>query len=226
MSKLLLADGFNLLMRGFYALPPLTNAAGEYTNAVYGFLNIFLRFMDEEQPDCAVVAFDLSRPTFRHERYGAYKGTRLAMPEELRPQVPLLRNLLTKMNVCQSDCPGYEADDIIGTLAAKAEAAGYDVVIISGDRDLLQLATDKTQIRVPKTKGGKTEVENYRAADVLERIGVTPREYIDVKALIIERDYVVDLLLRNFLHARIYAGRHHRALQTGSGHERAVPDGI
>jgi DNA polymerase-1 len=183
MSKILIADGFNLLMRGFYALPPLANASGVYTNAVFGFLNIFLRFIDEEQPDYAVVAFDLPKPTFRHERYEAYKGTRTAMPEELRPQIPLLRGLLEKMSVCQADCEGYEADDVIGSLASKAEANGYDVVIVSGDKDLLQLASERTQIRVPKTKAGKTEVENYNAADVMERIGVTPREYIDVKAL-------------------------------------------
>ena len=181
--KILLFDGFSILNRAFYALPLLTASSGEYTNAVYGFLNIFFRFCDEENPDYVTVAFDLPQPTFRHERYGAYKGTRKGMPDELRSQVPTLKNLLAKMHINMAECPGYEADDVLGTLANKAVSDGITPVIVSGDRDLLQLATDVVRIRLPKTKAGKTEVEDYLAADVLAKYGVSPRAYIDVKAL-------------------------------------------
>jgi len=182
-KKILLIDGFSILNRAFYALPPLTTAAGVHTGAVFGFMSIFLRFLDEEKPDYITIAFDLPQPTFRHERYGAYKGTRRSMPDELREQVPLLKALLEKMNLPPAECAGFEADDVIGTLTAKAAAAGLHPVIVSGDRDLLQLATDTVCIRLPKTKGGKTEVETYFAADVMEKYGVTPAAYIDVKAL-------------------------------------------
>jgi DNA polymerase-1 len=183
MKKILLIDGFSILNRAFYALPPFTTAAGEHTGAIFGFMSILLRFLDEEKPDYITVAFDLPAPTFRHERYGAYKGTRRAMPDELREQIPALKVLLTKMGLPPTECTGYEADDIIGTLAVRAAEQGLRPVIVSGDRDLLQLATDTVCIRLPKTKAGKTEVENYYAADVLEKYGVTPAAYIDVKAL-------------------------------------------
>jgi len=182
-QKILLIDGFSILNRAFYALPLFTNTSGEYTNAVYGFLSILMRFHDEEKPDFISVAFDLPQPTFRHKRYAEYKATRKSMPDELRQQVPTLKNLLTKMGIALAECPGYEADDVIGTLAVMAETKGINPVIISGDRDLLQLATDTIQIRLPKTKAGKTEVENYYASDVLAKYGVTPAAYIDVKAL-------------------------------------------
>jgi len=182
-QKILLIDGFSILNRAFYALPLFTNTAGEYTNAVYGFISILMRFHDEEKPDFITVAFDLPHPTFRHERYAQYKATRKSMPEELRAQTPTLKNLLVKMGLCIAEYPGYEADDIIGTLATVAEAQGISPVIVSGDRDLLQLATDTIRIRLPKTKAGKTEVENYYADDVLAKYGVSPAAYIDVKAL-------------------------------------------
>ena len=181
--KILLIDGLSIINRAFYALPLLSSSSGEYTNAVYGFLNIFFKFYDEEKPDYVTVAFDLPQPTFRHERFGAYKGTRKGMPDELRAQVPILKNLLQKMQIHIAECPGYEADDIIGTLAVKAEKEGVQPVIVSGDRDLLQLATDVVCIRLPKTKAGKTEVEDYYAADVLAKYGVSPQAFIDVKAL-------------------------------------------
>jgi len=183
LCKILLFDGFSVLNRAFYAIPLLSNSEGEFTNAVYGFMNIFFRFCDEEKPDFITVAFDLPQPTFRHEQYGAYKGTRKGMPDELRAQVPMLKNLLEKMQINIAECPGFEADDVIGTLAAKAEAEGLTPVIITGDRDLLQIATDTIKVRLPKTKAGKTEVEDYFAADVLAKYGVSPRAYIDVKAL-------------------------------------------
>ena len=181
--KILLIDGFSILNRAFYALPLLSTKDGEYTNAVFGFMNIFFRFCDEEQPDFITVAFDLPQPTFRHEQYGAYKGTRKGMPDELRAQVPTLKHLLEKMQINIAECAGFEADDVIGTLTAKAVAEGIEPVIISGDRDLLQLATDVVKIRLPKTKAGKTEVEDYYAADVLAKYGVSPQAFIDVKAL-------------------------------------------
>lgn len=183
LMKFLLFDGLSILNRAFYALPPLTNSAGEYTNAVFGFMNIFFRFLDEENPDFITVAFDLPQPTFRHEMYGAYKGTRKSMPDELRAQVPALKTLLEKMGITLAVCEGYEADDVIGTLAAKAVAKGIKSVIITGDCDMLQLASEEVKIRLPKTKAGKTEVEDYNAAQVFEKYGVTPEAFVDVKAL-------------------------------------------
>jgi len=182
-EKILLFDGFSILNRAFYALPLFTNSSGEYTNAVYGFISIFMRFYEEEKPDFITVAFDLPEPTFRHLEYKEYKATRKSMPDELYSQVPTIKNLLLKMGISISECPGYEADDVIGTLAIKAVAQGINPVIISGDRDLLQLASDIIRIRLPKTKAGKTEVENYYAADVIAKYGVSPKAFIDVKAL-------------------------------------------
>lgn len=183
MEKILLIDGNSIINRAFYALPLLKNSSGEYTNAVFGFLNIFFRFIDEEKPEYTSVAFDLPKPTFRHKKYPEYKGTRKAMPEELSPQITALKDILKKMNIKIFELEGFEADDVLGTLARKAEEKNIKPVIISGDRDLLQLATDNVMIRIPKTKGSKTEVENYLANDVLEAYGVTPEEFIEVKAL-------------------------------------------
>ena len=183
MEKIVLIDGNSIMNRAYYALPTLTNKDGEYTNAVYGFLNIIFKILDEEKPEYMGVAFDLRAPTFRHEKFKEYKGNRKPMPDELRPQFPLLKQLLQKMNVNICEMEGYEADDILGTLSEKAKKDSLDTVIISGDRDLLQLAAENIKIRIPKTKSGKTEVEDYTEKDVLEKIGVMPREYIDVKAL-------------------------------------------
>ena len=182
-NKVMLIDGNSIINRAFFALPVFTNKAGEYTNAVYGFLNILFKFFDEDAPGCIMAAFDLPFPTFRHKMYGEYKGSRKSMPEELRPQLPLLKNLLRKMRIGVYELPGYEADDIIGAIAARAKEQNLSVIIVSGDRDLLQLAGDDCLIRIPKHKSGKTEVENYYAKDVYDAYGVTPREYIEVKAL-------------------------------------------
>ncbi len=179
----MLIDGNSILNRAFYALPLLTNKEGVYTNAVYGFLNIFFKFYEEEKPDYIGVAFDLPKPTFRHIKFEAYKGTRKGMPDELKVQLPLIKEVLTKMKIKIYELEGYEADDVLGTLASKADKEGIIPVIISGDRDLLQLATDKIKIRIPKTKSGKTEVEDYLAEDVFNIYGVTPKEFIEVKAL-------------------------------------------
>ena len=182
-KKLVLVDGHSILNRAFYGMPDLTNAAGLHTGAVFGFLNILFKILDEEKADYLTVAFDVHAPTFRHEVYKEYKGTRKPMPEELREQVPLIKKVLQSMGVQIREQAGLEADDILGTLARRAEDEGMEVALLSGDRDLLQIATDKTCIRIPKTRQGQTVIENYHAADVLEKYRVTPRAFIDVKAL-------------------------------------------
>lgn len=181
--KLVLIDGHSILNRAFYGVPDLTNSEGLHTNAVYGFLNIMFKILDEEKPDYLTVAFDVKAPTFRHEMFKEYKGTRKPMPNELHEQVPVIKELLKAMNIQVIELAGYEADDLLGTLARRAEKDGNLVRIVSGDRDLLQLATDKIMIRIPKTKQGGTEVENYLASDVIEKYQVTPLEFIDMKAL-------------------------------------------
>lgn len=182
-KKIVLIDGHSILNRAFFGIPDLTNSQGLHTNAVYGFLNILFKILDEEKPDYLTVAFDRSEPTFRHKMYDAYKGTRKPMAEELRQQVPVMKDVLHAMGIVTVEKPGYEADDILGTIAGRAEADGMEVSIISGDRDLLQLATDKVKIRIPKTKKSGTEIEDYNTKDVVERYQVTPKEFIDVKAL-------------------------------------------
>ena len=183
MSKIVLIDGHSILNRAFYGIPDLTNAEGLHTNAVYGFLNIMFKILEEEKPEYLTVAFDVHAPTFRHEMYSEYKGTRKPMAEELREQVPLMKEVLHAMGVRTIEQAGLEADDLLGTLSRRCEAKGMEVVILSGDRDLLQLATDHVEIRIPKTKRTGTEIEDYYAADVKERYLVTPQEFIDVKAL-------------------------------------------
>lgn len=182
-KKLVLIDGHSILNRAFYGVPDLTNAKGFHTNGVYGFLNILFRLLEEEKPDYLAVAFDVKAPTFRHEMFKEYKGTRKPMPEELRQQVPVLKDMLRAMRISILEQAGLEADDILGTLAKKADAEGMMVSLVSGDRDLLQIATDKIKIRIPKTKGGKTEIEDYYAADVLTKYQVTPTQFIELKAL-------------------------------------------
>jgi DNA polymerase I len=182
-KKIVLIDGHSILNRAFYALPVLSNSEGLYTNGVLGFLNILFKILDEEKPDYLTIAFDVHQPTFRHEMYAEYKGTRKSMPEELRAQVPLLKEVLKAMKISILEKGGYEADDILGTLAVNAEKDGYQVSLVSGDRDLLQLATENIKIRIPKTKKGGTEIENYNTQDVVAAYGVTPIEFIDLKAL-------------------------------------------
>lgn len=181
--KLVLIDGHSILNRAFYGVPDLTNSQGLHTNAVYGFLNIMFKIIEEEQPDFLTVAFDVHAPTFRHEIYEAYKGTRKPMPQELREQVPVMKQMLTAMGICIMEKPGLEADDILGTIAKRGEQEGMEVALVSGDRDLLQIATDHIKIRIPKTKGGKTEIEDYYAKDVEAKYQVTPLQFIELKAL-------------------------------------------
>lgn len=182
-EKLVLIDGHSILNRAFYGVPELTNAKGLHTNAIYGFLNILFKILEEEKPQYLVVAFDMSAPTFRHKVFEGYKGTRKPMPEELREQIPVMKDVLRAMNIVIMEQAGIEADDILGTLAKKAEANGLDVALVSGDRDLLQIATERIKIRIPKTKMGKTTIEDYYAEDVEKLYQVNPKQFIELKAL-------------------------------------------
>lgn len=183
MEKILLIDGNSILNRAFYGLPDMANSNGQHTNAVLGFINILMKVVEEENPDYITVAFDRKEPTFRHQLYDEYKGNRKPMPEELAEQLPRMKEMLTAMKIPYVEHAGWEADDILGSLAKKAEAEGLKVVLLSGDRDLLQIATDQILIRIPKTKKGVTEVENYYGEDVKKQYGVTPTQFIDMKAL-------------------------------------------
>ncbi|MGN0315162.1 MAG: DNA polymerase I [Fusicatenibacter sp.] len=182
-EKIVLIDGHSILNRAFYGLPDLTNAEGVHTNAVYGFLNILFKILEEEKPGYLAVAFDLHAPTFRHQMYDAYKGTRKSMPEELREQVPLIKEVLSAMEVEILEKEGYEADDILGTIACRCEKEGMEVTIVSGDRDLLQLATDRILVRIPKTVKGKTLIENYHTEEVKEKYQLNPKQIVDLKSL-------------------------------------------
>lgn len=183
MDKLVLIDGNSIVNRAFYGVPDLTNKEGLHTNAIYGFLNILIKVIEEESPTHLLVAFDVKAPTFRHEMYEEYKGTRKPMPDDLREQIPVLKEVLSAMNIQMKEQEGIEADDILGTMAKSGEGSGMDVCVVSGDRDLLQLATDKIKIRIPKTKGGKTIVEDYYRPQVIEKFGVTPEQIVDLKGL-------------------------------------------
>lgn len=182
-EKLVLIDGHSIINRAFYGVPNLTNSEGFHTNGIYGFLNIMFKILEEEKPEYLAVAFDRKEPTFRHKRYEAYKGTRKPMPEELREQVPVLQEVLKAMQIPVISQAGIEADDILGTLAVRAVKEGKKVSLVSGDRDLLQLASDEILIRLPKTKRGGTEIENYHTADVIEKYGISPPQVIDMKGL-------------------------------------------
>lgn len=182
-EKIVLIDGHSILNRAFYGIPDLTNSEGLHTNAVYGFLNILFKILDEEKAEYLAVAFDLKAPTFRHKMYEQYKGTRKPMPAELHEQVPLIKEVLKAMGIPLLMLEGYEADDLLGTVAGKMEKKGLEVCVVSGDRDLLQLATEHVKIRIPKTKRTGTEIEDYYAKDVLEKYQVTPPQIIELKAL-------------------------------------------
>ena len=183
-KKLVLIDGHSIMFRAFYGMPlTMTAPDGVHTNAVYGFLAIMRKIIEEEKPDYLAVAFDRPTPTFRHEKYEAYKGNRSPAPPEFHEQMPLIRDLLSSMGIRYIEMDGWEADDILGTLSRRGEDSGMTVSLVSGDRDLLQIATDKTEIILPKTKGGQTTYERYHAQQVLETMGVTPLEFIDMKAL-------------------------------------------
>ena len=156
--KLMILDGNSIVNRAFYGVRPLNAPDGTPTNAVYGFLAILQRMLDEQKPEAVCVSFDLKAPTFRHKACNFYKAQRKPMPEELREQVPLMKEMLGAMHIPVMSLEGYEADDILGTVSRQMERAGLSVSIVSGDRDLLQLATGKIQIRIPKTKATGTEI--------------------------------------------------------------------
>ncbi|MCR4629563.1 MAG: DNA polymerase I, partial [Clostridium sp.] len=183
MDKILLIDGHSIMNRAFYGVPELTNSKGLHTNAVYGFLNIMLKVIEEEQADHLAVAFDLSAPTFRHKMFSEYKGTRKPMPEELREQIPVIKDVLKAMNIPILSMEGFEADDILGTVAKRMQAEGKEVSILSGDRDLLQLSDEHIKICLPKTVKRVTEVHYYYPEDVKREYGIAPIEVIDLKAL-------------------------------------------
>lgn len=186
MEKLVLIDGNSILNRAFYGImgsKMLTTKDGKYTNAVYGFLAILFKVLDDIKPDCIAVAFDLKAPTARHKMYEGYKANRKGMPNELAEQMPIVKEILADMNITIIEKETYEADDILGTLSKKAEQEGIDVVIVSGDRDTFQLASDKVTIRIPHTKVGKTEVDYFDEKAIIEKYGIKPKQLIEVKGL-------------------------------------------
>lgn len=186
MDKLVLIDGNSIMNRAFYGImgsKMLTTKDGKYTNAIYGFLAILFKILEDIEPQYIAVAFDLKGPTARHEMYEGYKANRHGMPEELAEQMPIIKDVLRAMNIDIIEKQGYEGDDILGTLAKYGEKQGLEVTILSGDRDTFQLASDHITIRIPRTKAGKTETENYDRAKVLEEYGLEPEQLIEVKAL-------------------------------------------
>ena len=186
MARLVLIDGNSILNRAFYGIMGtnmLQTEDGTYTNAVYGFLAIMFKILDSLNPEYMAVAFDMRAPTFRHKMYSEYKGTRKGMPDELAAQMTMIKEVLNAMNIRIIEKEGYEADDILGTLAKKAGRRGIDVTILSGDRDTFQLATDKITIRIPRTKAGKTEEDDYDKEKIIEQYGVEPKALIEVKGL-------------------------------------------
>ena len=186
MSRLVLIDGNSILNRAFYGImgtKMLTTPDGKYTNAVYGFLAILFKVLDDLKPEYIAVAFDLKAPTARHKMYEGYKATRKGMPNELAEQMPIVKEILGLMHITIIEREGYEADDILGTLAKQGEKAGLDVTIVSGDRDTFQLTSSKISVRIPHTKVGKTEVDTFGEKEIIEKYGVTPKELIEVKGL-------------------------------------------
>lgn len=186
MNRLILVDGNSIMNRAFYGImgsKMLTAKDGRYTNAVYGFLSIIFKIMEDLQPKYMGVAFDLKGPTKRHLMYDKYKANRKGMPNELAEQMPMIKEILKAMNISIIEKEGYEGDDIIGTLARKGEREGLDVTILSGDRDNLQIATDKITIRIPRTKMGKTETDDYTKEKIIEEYGIEPIQLIEVKGL-------------------------------------------
>ena len=186
MDKLVLVDGNSIMNRAFYGIMEsrmLTTKDGTYTNAVYGFLAILFKLLEDINPQYLVVAFDLKAPTARHKLYEGYKANRKGMPDELAEQMPIIKEVLRAMNIDIVEMEGYEADDVLGTLSRYGEKQGLEVTILSGDRDTFQLATDNITIRIPHTKGGKTETDEYNREKIIEKYGLEPKQLIDVKGL-------------------------------------------
>ncbi len=183
MEKFLIIDANSIINRAFYGIRLLTAKDGTYTNAVYGFLNIFYKFKEEIKPDYIAAAFDLKAPTFRHKMFDGYKATRKPMPQELVPQIGLMKEVLTALGIPVLEKEGFEADDIIGTVSEKCTEKGIGCMILTGDKDDLQLATEHNKVYLVTTRMGNTDTEIFDAAHVLEKYGVTPTEFIDVKAI-------------------------------------------
>lgn len=181
MEKFILIDGNSIIYRAFFAMPPLTNSSGLHTNAVYGFTTMLLRLLEEHKPTHMMVAFDAGKITFRHEGYEEYKGGRQKTPPELSEQFPVLKELLTAFGIAQFELSGYEADDIIGTLTKRADEAGREVLVVTGDKDMLQLASEHVNIAL--TRKGVSEIESYGPKEIEERYGLTPLQIIDLKGL-------------------------------------------
>ena len=177
--RLLAIDGNSIMNRAFYGIKLLSNSKGRYTNALTGFMNIYLKEFDAVKPDHVAVAFDLKAPTFRHKADAAYKANRKGMPEELAEQMPQIKALLTELGISVVTCEGYEADDILGTLSRIAENAGGECFIVTGDRDSYQLVTDKVTVRLAANK----ETKIYTPERIREEYGVEPLQMIEIKAL-------------------------------------------
>lgn len=186
MKKLVAIDGNSIMNRAFYGIMNsklLMTTDGIYTNAIYGFLTILFKIINDEKPDSLMVAFDLKAPTFRHQKYSEYKGTRKGMPDELKVQMPLIKDVLRAMNIVICEQEGYEADDIIGTVSQMAGDEGYKALLLTGDKDYLQLATDNVTIRIPTTKMGNTESTDYTPSVIFEKYGIDPIQFIQIKGL-------------------------------------------
>ena len=181
--KLMVLDGNSIVNRAFYGVRLLSTRDGLYTNAIFGFLNILQKLMSEEKPDALCVTFDMKAPTFRHEKFEGYKAQRKGMPEELAVQLPVLKDVLTAMNIPYYQLEGYEADDLIGTIAAKCDREGCECVVVTGDKDSFQLITDNTHVKHVKTRMGRTETKEYDFQAFFEEYGFEPKKIVDLKAL-------------------------------------------
>ena len=180
---MLIIDGNSILNRAYYGIRPLTNKDGLYTHAVYGMVSMIQKQMDGLKPDYCVVAFDLKAPTFRHKMYDGYKATRKGMPQELAAQLPYAKECMKNIGFTVLELEGYEADDILGTVSAKAEADGVKAYLLTGDRDSLQLVSDKTRVLLSTTKMGGPEIVVHTPESIFEKYGVSPKGLIEIKAL-------------------------------------------
>ena len=180
-EKFIVIDGNSLANRAFYAIPLLSNSKGVITNAAYGFTNMLMRIFSDEKPDYLAVAFDKGRVVFRHEDYADYKAQRKGMPDELRPQMNLIKDILKAMNVAIFEMEGYEADDLIGTMVKWAEKENLETLIVTGDRDALQLVSKDTKVLL--TRKGISELEIFDTEAIQEKYGLTPEQIIDLKGL-------------------------------------------
>ena len=181
--KLMVIDGNSIINRSFYGIRPLSTRDGLYTHAVFGFLTTLLRLRDEEHPDAVCVTFDVHAPTFRHTADEAYKATRKPMPEELRMQMPVLKEVLDALNIPRYELEGWEADDLLGTISRKCEAAGWECAVVTGDKDSLQLITDRTKVKLVSTRMGQTTTKDMTPETFREQYGFDPIHMIDLKAL-------------------------------------------